>query len=63
METIYTSKNQYNYSIKQLIINYETKTYKLLYGGECRISPKNATTKFINNKIQELNLLGFTLTK
>lgn len=43
--TIYTSKNQYNYSIKQLTIDFDNKTYELRYGGQCRIAKKNSPPK------------------
>lgn len=60
METkIYTSKNQYNYSVKQLIIDFNNKTYELRYGGQCRIAKKNSTTKAINGKVEELKAMGF----
>ena len=61
MLQIYTSKNQYNYSIKQIVIDYENKTYTVNYGASCRIAKKNATTKFINEKIKECEMLNFTL--
>lgn len=61
MEQIYTSKNQYNYSIKQIIIDYEHKTYNVNYGASCKIAKKNATTKLINQKIEECKMLNFTL--
>lgn len=56
---IYTSKNQYNYSIKQLIIDFDNKTYELRHGGQCRIAKKNSTTKAINEKVEELQAMGF----
>lgn len=60
METkTYTSKNQYNYSIKQLIIDFDNKTYELRHGGQCRIAKKNSTTKAINEKVEELKAIGF----
>lgn len=59
----YTSKNKYNYSIKQIIINYTAKTYEVRHGGECRIEKKNSTTKAINEKINELRAAGFTCLK
>lgn len=57
---IYTSKNQYNYSIKQIIIDYTAKTYEVKHGCECKIEKKNSTTKAINEKIEELKAAGFT---
>lgn len=60
METkTYTSKNIYNYSIKQLIIDFDNKTYELRHGGQCRIAKKNSTTKAINEKVEELKAIGF----
>ena len=56
---IYTSKNQYNYSIKQLIIDFDNRTYELNFGGRCRIAKKNSTTKAINEKVEELQAMGF----
>ena len=58
IETL-TSKNQFNYSIKQIIINYSAKVYEVRHGAECRIEKKNSTTKAINNKIEELKAAGF----
>lgn len=63
MTKTYTSKNQFNYSIKQITIDYTTKTYSVRYGSECRIEKKNATTKAINEKIAECEALGFTLVR
>lgn len=57
----YTSKNQYNYSIKQIIIDYTAKTYEVRHGAECRIEKKNTTTKAINEKIEECKAAGFKL--
>lgn len=57
----YTSKNQFNYSIKQITIDYTAKTYEIRHGGQCRIEKKNSTTKAINEKIKECELMGFTL--
>lgn len=59
MIEILTSKNQFNYSIKQIIINYNDKTYKTYYGGQCKIAKKNSTRKAINEKIKQLTLAGF----
>ena len=56
---IYTSKNQYNYSIKQLTIDFDNKTYELRHGGQCRIAKKNSTTKAINEKVEELKAISF----
>lgn len=49
-------KNKYGYTIKQLEIDYEHKTYKL---GNFKIMKANSTAKGIDNKIIELNKLGF----
>ncbi len=55
----YTSKNQFNCSIKQIIINYSAQTYEVRHGSECRIEKTNSTTKAINEKINELRAAGF----
>lgn len=59
MFEILTSKNQFNFSIKQLIIDYTNKKYLINYGGQCRIAKKNSTTKAINQKIEQLREAGF----
>lgn len=61
MTKTYTSKNQFNYSIKQITIDYTAKTYEVRHGAQCRIEKKNATTKAINEKIEECRAAGFVL--
>ena len=56
---VYTSTNKYNYSIKQLIIDFDNKTYEINFGEQCRIAKKNSTTKAINEKVEELKAIGF----
>ena len=57
METVYLScKNKYGYTIKQLIINYENRTYSV---GDFKIMKANSTLKNINEKIEELKMCGF----
>lgn len=63
MLEILTSKNQFNYSIKQIIVDYTNKTYLINYGSQCQISKKNSTTKAINQKIEQLQAAGFTCLK
>jgi len=61
-EIIYKSFNQFNYSKKALKINYETKEYIVYCGGQCPISyDKKVSTKFINEKIEELKILNFNI--
>lgn len=56
-DIIYLScKNKYGYTIKQLQINYKDKTYKL---GNFKIMKANSTAKGIDEKVQELDKLGF----
>ena len=55
---ILTSKNQFNYSVKQIEIDYDNKTFKVMHGGQCLISRKNSTTKAINQKIAEMQAIG-----
>lgn len=59
MFEILTSKNQFNYSIKQILIDYTNKRIFIYYGGQCRIAKKNSTTKAINQKIEQLRAAGF----
>lgn len=61
MTKTYTSKNQFNYSIKQITIDYTAKTYEVRHGAACRIEKKNSTTKAINEKIEECKTAGFKL--
>lgn len=50
-------KNKYGYTIKQLKIDYANKTYKV---GSFTISAdKNVSSKLIDEKIEELKILGF----
>ena len=49
-------KNKYGYAIKQLMIDYENRTYSV---GDFKIMKANSTLKNINEKIQELSKLGF----
>lgn len=57
METVYLScKNKYGYTIKQLMINYENRTYSV---GDFKIMKANSTLKNINEKIEELKKCGF----
>ena len=61
-EIIYKSFNKYNYSMKAIKINYNDKTVITYYGGQCPIQyDKKTTTKFINEKIEEMTLFGFTI--
>lgn len=54
---IYLScKNKYGYTIKQLMINYENRTYSV---GDFKIMKANSTLKNINEKIEELKKCGF----
>lgn len=50
-------KNKYGYTIKQLKINYDNKTYKV--GNFVIRADKIVTKKAINKKIEELKILGF----
>ena len=57
METAYLScKNKYGYTIKQLKINYDERTYSV---GSFKIMKANSTLKAINEKIEELKKCGF----
>lgn len=54
----YGYKNQYNYTIQQIRIDYENKTYKL--GQFIHLSKSETITrKAFFEKIEELELLGF----
>lgn len=58
METIFLEcKNKYGYTIKQLKIDYDNKTYKV--GNFVIKADKVVTKKAINEKIEELKILGF----
>lgn len=50
-------KNKYGYTIKQLKIDYDNKTYKV--GNFAIRADKTVTKKAINEKIEELKILGF----
>ena len=51
------SKNKYGYTKRQLKIDYDNKTYKV---GSFTISAdKNVSSKLIDEKIEELKILGF----
>lgn len=63
MVEILTSKNQYNYTIKQIIINYGLKTFEIRHADTARIAPKNATTKRINETAEKLRAAGFVEVK
>lgn len=57
MNNKFTCMNKYGYTIKDLLINYEDKTFKvgdLFHGGASIV-----TKKFLNAKIEELKMLGF----
>ena len=58
-ERIMTSKNQYNYAIKQLLIDRTNKKYEVRYGSSSAIAPKNSTTPKINHMIEDLKYFGF----
>jgi hypothetical protein len=51
-------KNQYNYTVLQLKIDYENKTYRI---GQFKILSKQdtVTRKSFFEKIEELKMLGF----
>lgn len=49
-------KNKYGYTIKQLMIDYENRTYSV---GDFEIMKANSTLKNINERIEELKKLGF----
>ena len=58
METIFLGcKNKYGYTIKQLKIDYDNKTYKV--GDFVIRADKIITKKAINEKIEEIKILGF----
>ncbi len=54
---IWGCKNKYGYTKRQLRIDYDNKTYKV---GSFTISAdKNVSSKLIDEKIEELKILGF----
>ena len=56
-KTILQCKNKYGYTVKQLLIDYEKKTFSV---GSFRIgADKTITKKAITEKIEELRALGF----
>lgn len=59
MVEILTSKNKYNYTTKQIIIDYTKKEYQVINGCAARIAKKNSTTKAINEKIEQLKAAKF----
>lgn len=50
-------KNKYNYTTKQLKINYINKTFSV--GSFCVGADKTVTKKALNEKIEELKQLDF----
>lgn len=54
---ILCAKNKYGYTIRQLLIDYDKKTYKI---GNLTIGyDKKVSNKLIDEKIEELKILGF----
>ena len=49
-------KNKYGYTVKQLMIDYENRTYSV---GSFKIMKANSTLKNINERIEELKKSGF----
>ena len=54
---IWACKNKYGYTKRQLRIDYDNKTYKV--GSFTMGSDKTVTSKLIDEKIEELKMLGF----
>lgn len=54
---IWSCRNKYGYTKRQLKIDYDNKTYKV--GNFTIGSDKTVTSKLIDEKIQELKILGF----
>lgn len=54
---IWGCKNKYGYTKRQLRIDYDNKTYKV--GSFTIGSDRTVTSKLIDEKIEELKLLGF----
>lgn len=54
---IWACKNKYGYTKRQLRINYDNKTYKV--GSFTVGADRTVTSKLIDEKIEELKLLGF----
>lgn len=55
------NKNQYNYSIIKIIINYTKRTVTVQKGGRCSYGGKKASKKTINRKILEFKTAGFEI--
>lgn len=56
-KTILQCKNKYGYTVKQLLIDYDKKSFSV---GSFTIGANKTTTKkAINEKIEELRALGF----
>lgn len=54
---ILCAKNKYGYTTRQLLIDYDNKTYKI---GNLTIGyDKKVPNKLIDEKIKELKILGF----
>lgn len=53
----FASKNKYGYTKRQLKIDYDKKTYKV--GSFKIMADKTVTNKLIDEKIEELKMLGF----
>lgn len=49
-------KNKYGYTVKQLMIDYENRTYSV---GSFKIMKANSILKNINERIEELKASGF----
>ena len=56
-KAIWSCKNKYGHTKRQLKIDYDNKTYKV--GNFTIGSDKTVTSKLIDEKIQELKILGF----
>ena len=54
---IYSYKNKYGYTKRQLKIDYDNRTYKI--GNFTIEADKTVTSKLIDEKINELKILGF----
>lgn len=54
---IYSCKNKYGYTKRQLKIDYDNRTYKI--GNFTIGADKTVTSKLIDEKINELKILGF----
>lgn len=56
-KAIWSCKNKYGYTKRQLKIDYDNKTYKV--GNFTIGADKTVTSKLIDEKIQELKILEF----